>query len=436
MRTKTLASAGAAGLALGLLAAAPAQAGDKAHQAEGDRDFRVTTTKDTADHDLHDGTCADAQGACSLRAAVQQANASGGGTVVLAKKAAYALTLHGEDDAGATGDLDVSSAVTIEGNGATVDARGEHRVFDVLAGGWLRLNHVTVTGGAALGEGLPASGGGVRNAGVLEVERSTITGNQATRAGGGIEASAGSTTTINRSTLSHNSTGAGPGNGGGLHLTGAGTVHVSRSIVTGNTAAAEGGGLWNSGAGTMTVERSTISRNTASGDEATMGGGGLFQDAGAGTLTVTRSQVTDNVADGAAGSGGGILNDQGTVVVERSVITGNSSMRAGGGIEANVGTTTLSRTELNRNTTGAAPGNGGGLHLTGAGTVTIERSRVTGNAAANEGGGLWNSETGTMTVSRTDIRRNTAPVGPNVYQDGAGTGFTIDGRTVAPGDGS
>ncbi|MGY2067389.1 right-handed parallel beta-helix repeat-containing protein [Blastococcus sp. SYSU DS0619] len=433
MRTKTLASAGAAGLALGLLAAAPAQATDEPRTGHGDRDIRVTTTKDTVDHDLHDGTCADAWGECSLRAAVQQANASGGGTVVLAKKVAYALVLSGEDDDAATGDLDVTSTVAIEGNGATVDGRGEHRVFDVLAGGTLGLRYVTVTGGAALGEGLPASGGGVRNAGVLDVERSTITGNTAVRAGGGIEASPGSTTTISRSTLSHNSTGAGPGNGGGLHLTGAGTVHVTRSVVTGNTAAAEGGGLWNSGAGTMTVDRSKVSGNTASGGEATMGGGGLFQDAGAtGTLTVTRSEVRDNVADGASGSGGGILNDQGTVVVERSVVSGNSSMRAGGGIEANIGSTSLERTELNDNTTGAAPGNGGGLHLTGAGDVRIDRSRVTGNTAAAEGGGLWNSATGTMTVTRTDVRRNAAPVGPNVYQDGAGTGFTIDGSTVAP----
>ena len=81
----------------------------------------------------------------------------------------------------------------------------------------------------------------------------TITGNSATRAGGGIEAVAGSQTTLTRATLSENSTGDGPGNGGGLHLTGAGTVHVSRSVVTGNTAAAEGGGLWNSSAGVLTA---------------------------------------------------------------------------------------------------------------------------------------------------------------------------------------
>jgi hypothetical protein len=48
-----------------------------------------------------------------------------------------------------------------------------------------------------------------------------------------------------------------------------------------------------------------------------------------------------------------------------------------------------------------------------------------------EGGGLWNSETGTTTVTNTEIAGNTAPDGPQVYNDG-GT-FTIDG-TPQPDD--
>jgi type V secretory pathway adhesin AidA len=175
---------------------------------------------------------------------VQEANASGGGRIELSE-GRYPLARAGRDeDAAATGDLDVSSRITVTGDGATVDATGIDRVWDVLAGASLTLQHVTVTGGAATGTGLPASGGGVRNAGVLEVDRSTVTRNSAVRAGGGIEALEGSGTTVSRTTLSHNSTGAGPGNGGGLHLTGRGEVHVDRSTVTGNTAAAEGGGLW------------------------------------------------------------------------------------------------------------------------------------------------------------------------------------------------
>lgn len=437
MRTSPLAGAAAAALALSMLTAGPALAGDG---SRGTRTIEVTTTKDTADRAPGDGVCADAQGQCSLRAAVQQANASGGGTIRL-QKAVYALTITGPgEDAAATGDLDVRTAVRIEGNGATVDARGHDRVLDVLAGAALTLRDVTVTGGVAPGTGVPASGGGVRNAGTFEADRSAIVRNSAPRAGGGVEAVAGSSTTISRSTLSDNSTGPGPGNGGGLHLTGTGTVVVDRTVVTGNRAASEGGGLWNSGTGTMTVDRSTIAHNRASGAEATNGGGGLFQEAGpSGKLTVTRSEVTGNVADGAAGSGGGLFNDQGTLVVERTVVRGNSAARAGGGIEANLGTTRLDRTDLTGNVTGSNPGNGGGLHLTGTGTVVIERGSVTGNRAANDGGGLWNSPTGTMTVERTTIRGNSAAgEGDDVYQevgpDGTASGrFTVDGRLVPAG---
>ncbi|WP_422677965.1 right-handed parallel beta-helix repeat-containing protein [Blastococcus brunescens] len=273
-----------------------------------------------------------------------------------------------------------------------------------------------------------ASGGGVLNAGELDVDRSTVTHNRAVRAGGGIEAEAGSRTTVDRSTLSGNTTGAGPGNGGGLHLTGAGTVHVDRSHVVHNMAAAEGGGLWNSSAGTMTVTRTTVSGNTASGDQAENGGGGLYNDGG--SLTVERSKVEHNVADGEAGSGGGILNNGGTLVVERTALRGNDAQRAGGGIEAAAGDTTVSRSDITGNETGPNPGNGGGVHLGGDGVVRLDRSSVTRNQAAGEGGGLWNSEAGTFTVTRTDIRNNSAPVGPDVYQDGNGDGFTIDRQTV------
>lgn len=431
MRTRNLAGAAATALAFSLLAGGPALADN------GNRNFTVTTTKDTVDKRAGDGKCADQSGQCSLRAAVQEANAAGGGTIELMRNSVHRLTIHGAgEDGAAAGDLDVTSSISVKGDGATVDGQKRDRVFDVRPGASLTLKNITVTGGVAAGALGTDGGGGVRNAGTLDVDGATITRNSAERAGGGIEAQPGSTTTVSRSTLSYNTTGNSPGNGGGLHVTGAGTVHVDRSVISGNAAASEGGGLWNSGSGVMTVDRSTVSGNTASGPAADEGGGGLFQDAGAtGTLTVTRAEIIHNVADGAAGSGGGILNDEGTLVVERSTVQSNSAKRAGGGIEANVGRTTLERTDLIGNTTGNHPGNGGGLHLTGAGRITIDRGSVTGNSAAKEGGGLWNSATGSMTVSRTTIRGNTAPVGPDVYQDGAGTGFSIDGRTVPPTSG-
>ena len=63
----------------------------------------------------------------------------------------------------------------------------------------------------------------------------------------------------------------------------------------------------------------------------------------------------------------------------------------------------LTDVQLFDNVAGSNPGNGGALHLTGAGEVTFDGGAVINNRAANEGGGLWNSADGTMNV--TDVRR-------------------------------
>ncbi len=424
MRSRRITMVAAGALVFSALSGAPAWAAGP---------FQVDTAADSVDANPGDGVCADGDGQCSLRAAVQEANASGGGEIDLQRAATYVLTVGGTgEDAAATGDLDVTSGISIEGRGATVDANGIDRVFHMTSGASLRVQDLTITGGVANGMPTPAnSGGGVLNAGELVVDRSVVAGNTATRAGGGIEASAGSTTTVQRSTLSDNATGPGPGNGGGLHITASGEVTVDRSRVIGNTAAQEGGGLWNDAASTMMVSRSVISGNSADGAKADDGGGGLFNNGG--TMTVDGSEVRGNTAEVGSGSGGGILNLDGTLTVERTFVDGNSAARAGGGIEASLGSTMLERITLSDNRTGPNPGNGGGLHLTGAGEVTLDRGSVTGNSAANEGGGLWNDAGGTMTVTRTTITGNSAPTGENVFQKAPDGDFSIDGEQVPPG---
>lgn len=261
MRLRSAAAAAALATGLGTALAVPAAAAPTATSSvPASAPSQVFEVDSTADGDA-EGT---------LRAAVQAANAAGGGEVVLSPGATYQLSVAGDDDEGATGDLDVTSPVTVRGHGATVDADGIDRAFHVLAGGALTLEHLTVTGGVAdAGGEVGNSGGAVLNAGTLEVTGSTLTGNEAVRAGGAVESVADSRTTITRSVLSDNETGGEPGNGGAFHLTGAGTVDITGSSVIGNTAAAEGGGLWNSAAGTMTVTDTEIRDNVAEGGEAT-----------------------------------------------------------------------------------------------------------------------------------------------------------------------
>ena len=100
----------------------------------------------------------------------------------------------------------------------------------------------------------------------------------------------------------------------------------------------------------------------------------------------------------------------GTIRVVGSTISNNTSVRAGGGIEDNSGSSPLSYligVTLTNNTTGSAPGNGGGLHITGAANYSIIGGLVDGNTAISEGGGLWNGS-GAMTIDGTTISNNTA----------------------------
>ena len=315
------------------------------------------------------------------------------------------------------------------------------------SGGLMTVTNTNITGNFAqgdngtAGDNLAGSGGGIFNKtpGTVTVTGGEISGNFAVRAGGGIESSPDTITTLNGVDLSGNTAGdvqidltttvaADPGNGGGFHVTGNGTVTINGGTVNNNVAAREGGGLWN-GSGTMTVDGSTtaltINGNTASGPAADDGGGGIFNNGG--TLVINTASITNNVADGTSGSGGGILGLGGSITATSATITGNRANRAGGGIEtAGAHALTLTSVDLSNNNVGVAPavgnpGNGGGLHVTGSGTVDISNSTINNNTASTEGGGLWNQRGTVMTVSDSTLDGNSA-VGTAAH-DGGGALF-------------
>src|SRR5262249_22647281 len=123
--------------------------------------------------------------------------------------------------------LDIATNLTIDGGGSgiTVSGGGAHPVFQIDTGVVATINALTITGGFAPG----ATGGGINNLGSLTLSNSTVTGNSA-QGGGGIF------------------------NDGFLSL--------SNSTVTGNNAAS-GGGIYNDGAGTMIMSGDTVNKNTA-----------------------------------------------------------------------------------------------------------------------------------------------------------------------------
>ena len=245
---------------------------------------------------------------CTLRAAVDEANASGGADVINLPNLGpdYTLALGGPgDDANGGGDLDVTSPLTIQGSGgATINGGGFDRVLHVgpLAAPAVALLNLEVRGG-----GGAAVGGGVFvETGTIALDRVTIDANNAQ--GGGGNASGGGlwieppgTHTINASTIAANGvTGGASAIGGGVGLQNPSAVlQILNSTISDNTATsaagpARGGGLWAAGGATLT--HATLHENDANGVPVGAGGN-LFAQS---TTISLRATI---VSDGDAGAG-------------------------------------------------------------------------------------------------------------------------------------
>ena len=280
--------------------------------------FTVTSVLDGVDAHPGDGVCATASGACTLRAAVQEANRSALPVTINLPQAtsccglSLLLSIPGADEDGsATGDLDVTGNITIVGqvptpniNGTFIVGTGLDRIFDVQSGGSLTLDRVGVSGGAAL------TGGGirVRSGGSAQVNDSWINSNEATESlvcgndnvcgpvtgGGGIMNSG--TLTVNRSQIAGNRSGITAGGCNFPFPVGSPAVPVSRSI-SGESfcVTAVGGGI--SSAGKLAVVNSSIIGNQAGpGGVFSGAGGGIFTRQGTPSTTLAFTTIVDNIA--------------------------------------------------------------------------------------------------------------------------------------------
>jgi CSLREA domain-containing protein len=306
---------------------------------------------------------------CSLREAVQAANArAGADRVVLPRRdRAYKLTIPGDtSDDGRDGDLDVSNdslAIVHPGKGrATI--RGvdiDDRIFDVFAGAPLRLSRVKVTGG----ELLPANGtgGAIRATARVSIKKSVVAGNSTEELGGAIDTN--------------------------FALT------ISDSLITRNRATGQGGAL-NTGEGALRITNSVLSRN----DTGSTGGAIRSVD---GSITIVRSRFIRNDA---AGLGGAIRNagTLGSVLIDRSAFSGNSSGAAGGALELNEGSVTIRASTINDN---RAIEEGGGI--TAAATVlNVVNSTIAGNRTNALGGGIHAALTADVSLNGVTVVRNRA----------------------------
>jgi CSLREA domain-containing protein len=239
-------------------------------------DFVVNTVSDDGDAAPGDGLCATADGACSLRAAVQEANQRGGSQRI--SLADWQVLLQGE--------LLITDDLTISGLGAgetVIGGSGEARLLRVSRGAKLTLEALTLQAGATTGDG-----GALYNEGQAALTAVQISGSRADGSGGGIFNTG--QVTITDSSITGNSAGQGPGG-----IANGGTLLLQGVTVSGNNGASGGIG----GSGSATLESSTVS-----GNEATGSGGGFSGSAGAFELRNTIVAGNTAVNGGPDCSGG------------------------------------------------------------------------------------------------------------------------------------
>ena len=254
--------------------------------------FTVNNTADAPDSSPGDGACATAGAVCTLRAAIQEANALGGTNAVNVPAGVYALTL------GALAINTLPNNLTITGTGAPgtviVDGSGLSGVFAFFSG-TIALDNLVIRNGSS----------GTSNPGAFGV-----------CTGGGILVGEGATVTVNTSAITHNQ--APNASGGGICV--AGTLALTDSTVSGNTATFGGGGI------RVLFNSAVITRSTISGNQVTANGGNGGGIETQGALQVVNSTVSGNSTLNGGGSGISVDNGDGaeSLTLTQSTLAGNS----------------------------------------------------------------------------------------------------------------
>ena len=181
------------------------------------------------------------------------------------------------------GELLLNKNLTIDASGLPdgIILNGNHndRIFEVAAGTVVMLNALTLENGY-LDPLLPNSGGAIyNNGGTLTVNRCTLTGNSTGNNGGGIstQGAAGSLT-VNQCTLTGNSAGLA---GGGVYRS-SGSLTVNQSTISGNTAGTSGGGISMNLTTGKTITNSIVAGNTPNNITGSFTGGANFTNANPG----------------------------------------------------------------------------------------------------------------------------------------------------------
>lgn len=415
LRRKLAVTVGGAALLLAL--AGPVGPGSAAP----DRPAAIISVVDGEVADVTNGQCslieailnADATGAGELRPDCAAGDLTGPDTVSLPTNGEFILTAAHNEQFGPNGLPVIASAVTIEGNGATI-RRGpgapHFRIMAVASSGSLTLRNAILSDGWAYNG--DSKGGGILSYGSLDLSDCTISGNTAAgimAEGGGLFA-AGQTQITDcafAENLAHGQVG---GAGGGLSIGQSAQATITGSDILSNGVSgaygASGGGI--AVQGQAVIADSTISGNNNGGSEGSGHGGGISVGR-EGVATIVGSTIADNEVhpffEGFSyswhfGLGGGISN-QGQTLIANTTISGNRA-NAGGGVSNTVyGDLTITHSTISDNEakviTGEIngevyelAGNGGGIYSGidygqfNCPSTTLQGALIAGNLAGED----------------------------------------------------
>jgi CSLREA domain-containing protein len=425
----------AALLAAVLIAPRSGLAAQDAPEASDAPIYTVNDLGDAGDAAPGNNVCATAAGKCTLRAAIDEANAHSGPESINLPPGVINLNseLRVLDKVG-----DDSLTINGAGQNATfLDGMGKARVFYLMGrsgahtisnltiqngnnqntstyeryGGGiyneavLFMTNVTVKNSKALfGAGifnqLAMSGPAGLNIPVLNMTNVLITGNTAT----GVEVMAG---------------GAGLWNGSQLNAT-------NVDIIS-NTAANQGGGYYNNSYHPSVLTNVHINNNTS------RAGGGIDNDIG--DITFTNGTINNNTViccnliNGNPNGGGGIYNNDGSISLKSVTLTGNSVTASGGygGAIFNYKNMNLINVAVTGNRASYGAGIYNGNYDGIANTLSMTNVTVSGNSGLDTatvqsmGGGIFNSDQGHAYLLNTTLSANYAYIGGGVLNRSTNT---------------
>jgi len=215
----------------------------------------------------------------------------------------------------------IDKSLTLRGVGpkvAIIDGNGQGPVITVRPGVGATISGLSVIGGRA------ASGAGIYNSGALNLSDCEVSGNATnspTEGWGGGVFNYGGVMNVTACTIADNR-----GRLGGAIINAFGTLVLTNSRLTGNTAAKSGGALHNGVDASVRFDTVLLADNKVDAAEINGRGGGIFS---AGFTYVSRSTFTGNYAPE---FGGAVFQYQDTIILSNSTVSANTADVGGGAI--------------------------------------------------------------------------------------------------------